>query len=79
MKLYVAELLCRGIVMSRNCYGPLLEGRTVLIFKGGNWNDPVNFRPITCLPTITKIVTLSIHKRMRGWLFGSVENSILDC
>ena len=23
MKLYVAELLCRGIVMSRNCYGPV--------------------------------------------------------
>ena len=56
----------------------LLEGRTVLIFKGGDRKDPANYRPITCLPTITKMVTLAIHKRMRGWLFGSVETSILE-
>ena len=57
----------------------LLEGRTVLIFKGGDRMDPANYRPITCLPTITKRVTLAIHKRMRTWLFGSVETSILEC
>ena len=56
----------------------LLEGRTVLIYKGGDRNDPANYRPITCLPTITKMVTLAIHKRMRGWLFGSVETGILE-
>ena len=53
----------------------LLEGRTVLIFKGGDRKDPANYRTITCLPTITKMVTLAIHKRMRGWLFGSVDSS----
>ena len=57
----------------------LLEGRTVLIFKGGDRKDPSNYRPITCLPTITKMITLAIHKRMRRWLFGSVERSILEC
>ena len=57
----------------------LLEGRTVLIFKGGDRKDTANYRPITCLPTITKMVTLAIHKRMRSWLLGSVESSILDC
>ena len=57
----------------------LLEGRTVLIFKGGDRKDPANYHPITCLPAITKMVTLAIHKRMRNWLFGSVESSILDC
>ena len=57
----------------------LLEGRTVLIFKGGDRKDPANYRPITCLPTTTKMVTLAIHKRMREWLFGSVEASILGC
>ena len=57
----------------------LLEGRTVLIYKGGDRKDPANYRPITCLPTITKMVTLAIHKRMRGWLFGSFDSSILEC
>ena len=57
----------------------LLDGRTALIFKGGDRKDPANYRPITCLPTITKIITLAIHKRLRRWLFGSVERSILEC
>ena len=51
----------------------LLEGRTILIYKGGDRKDPANYRPITCLPTITKMVTLAIYERMRRWLFGSVE------
>ena len=57
----------------------LLEGRTVLIFKGGDTKDPANYRSITCLPTITKMVTLAIHKRMRRWLFWSVEKSVMEC
>ena len=57
----------------------LLEWRTVLIYKGGDRKDPANYRPITCLPTISKMVTLAIHKRMRKWFFGSVEKSNLDC
>ena len=56
----------------------LLEGRTVLIYKGGDRKDPANYRPITCLPTITKMVTLAIHKRLRRWLFGSVDSSVLE-
>ena len=43
----------------------LLEGRTVLVFKGGDPKDPANYRPITCLPTITKMVTLAIHRRVQ--------------
>ena len=56
----------------------LLEGRTVLIFKGGDRKDPANYRPITCLPTITKMITLAIHKRMQKYLFGNGERSILE-
>ena len=56
----------------------LLEGRTVLIFKGGDRKDPANYRPITCLPTVTKMVTLAIHKRMQKYLFGNGEKSILE-
>ena len=56
----------------------LLEGRTVLIFEGGDRKDPVNYRPITYLPTVTKMVTLAIHKRMRKWLFGNCERNVMD-
>ena len=56
----------------------LLEGRTVLIFKGGDRKDTENYRPITCLPTITKMVTLAIHKRMPRFPFGNGERSILE-
>ena len=56
----------------------LLEGRTVMIYKGGNRKDLANYRPITCLTTITKMVTLAIHRRMRGWLFWSLDSSILE-
>ena len=56
----------------------LLEGRTVLIFKGGDRKDPANYRPITCLPTITKMVTLAIHKRMQRYFFGNGERPILE-
>ena len=56
----------------------LLEGRTVLIYKGGERKDPANYRPITCLPIITKMVTLAINERMRKRLFSSVEESILE-
>ena len=53
----------------------LLEGRPILIFKGGDRKDPPNYRPITCLPTITKMVTLAIHKRMRRWFFVSTTKA----
>ena len=56
----------------------LIDGRTVLVFKGDDWKDPTNYRRITCLPAITKMVTLAIHKRMWRHLFGRMESSILE-
>ena len=50
-----------------------------MIFKGGDRKDPANHHPITCLLTITKMATLAIHKRLRRWLFGNVDSSILEC
>lgn len=46
--------------------------------QGSDRKDPANYRPITCLPTITKMVTLAIHKRMQRFLFGNSERSILE-
>ena len=56
----------------------LLEGRTVLVFKGGDRKDPANYRPITCLTVITKMVTLAIHKLMQRYLFGNGERPIIE-
>ena len=68
---------CRDLWDEENNW--LLEGRTVLIYNGGDRNDPSNYRHITCLPTVTKMVTLAIHKRMQRFLFGNGERSILEC
>eukprot|EP00794_Sanderia_malayensis_P004130 gene4130-biopygen2591 len=35
----------------------LMEGRTTLIHKGGNTQDPANYQPIACLNTAYKIMT----------------------
>ena len=52
----------------------LLEWRMELIFKGGDRKDPSNCRPITCLPAITKMITLAIHKRMRDICLETVKD-----
>jgi len=40
----------------------LVEGRTVLIPKGGDLSSPKNYRPITCLNTLYKIFTGVIYE-----------------
>ena len=55
----------------------LLEGRTVLIFNGGDLGDPEN-TPHHMHPTVKKMVTLEINKRTRLWLFGRNERNILE-
>ena len=38
----------------------MTEGKTTLVFKKGEENEAKNYRPITCLPTIYKLLTLII-------------------
>ena len=36
----------------------LTGGKTTLLYKKGNTNEAKNYRPITCLPTYYKLLTL---------------------
>ena len=56
----------------------LLKGRTVLIYKGGARKDPANYGPITCLPTITKMVTQAIHKGVQRFLLETKKEASLN-
>ena len=44
----------------------LMAGVTILIPKNENTEKPKNYRPVTCLPTIYKTITLIIGKRMQN-------------
>ncbi|XP_047484152.1 uncharacterized protein LOC125035884 [Penaeus chinensis] len=46
-------------------------GVTFLLTKGKNSKDPKNYRPITCLPTMYKVLTTLISERMYAHLLGS--------
>jgi len=40
-------------------------GITTLLYKKGSQQDPANYRPITCLPTIAKVLSAIITRIMR--------------
>ena len=42
----------------------LTQGKTTLIFKSGKENEAKNYRPITCLPTMYKLMTLMMTERV---------------
>ena len=42
----------------------IAEGRTVLIYKKGDSTKPENYRPITCLNTVYKVLTSILHSRI---------------
>lgn len=45
--------------------------------KGGSLDDPANFRPISLLPTLSKIIEKLVKKRLIGFL--SKNNILVDC
>ena len=45
----------------------LTEGNTYLVAKDQNTQDPKNYRPITCLPTIYKTLTSILAKKTYSW------------
>ena len=42
----------------------MTKGKTTLIFKTGEENKAKNYRPITCLPTMYKLLTLMMTERV---------------
>lgn len=46
----------------------MAEGRTVLIPKTNNTNDPKNYRPITCLNTMYKLLTGILARKMSEFI-----------
>jgi len=45
----------------------LAAGVTFLVPKNGNTENPKNYRPVTCLPTIYKLMTYIISSRMQKY------------
>ena len=52
----------------------MTKGKTTLIFKTGEQNQAKNYRPITCLPTMYKLLTLMMTERVYQHV---TENRIL--
>ena len=51
-----------------------LEGRTTLIYKGGDPEDPGNFRPVTCVNVITKVFTSVLRAKILAQLWINPKN-----
>ena len=52
----------------------LTAGVTFLIPKNENIENPKNYRPVTCLPTMYKLITSVISRRMQKYM--DIENLI---
>ena len=44
------------------------HGRVVALFKSGDRTDCNNYRPITILPTISKILERAVHQQLYNYL-----------
>ena len=47
----------------------LTAGVTFLIPKNENTENPNNYRPVTCLPTMYKLITSVISRRMQKYIW----------
>ena len=63
----IAKLINKSILTG--CFPSQLKQAKVLpIFKGGLKSDPSNYRPISILPTISKIFEKHVNKHLMGFL-----------
>ena len=63
----IAKLINKSI--ATGCFPSQLKQAKVLpIFKGGTKSDPSNYRPISILPTMSKIFEKHVNKHLMGFL-----------
>ena len=55
-------------------YKNAFKGITKLIYKKGDKKDPRNYRPITCLSVITKLITTIISQRFQQIYIWNFKN-----
>jgi hypothetical protein len=60
--------LCNKLIEEDQIPEWLTAGVTFLIPKNGNTENPKNYRPMTCLPTIYKLMTSIISRRMQKYI-----------
>ena len=69
--------IIKKILKEEKMPAKMYKGRTSLIYKKDNEKDPKNYRPIICLPILTKIITSIISKRLQRHYMNN-ENMILE-
>ena len=47
------------------------QGKVTALFKSGDKSDCNNYRPITVLPTVSKILERAVHQQLYGYLTES--------
>lgn len=68
-------ILINDALQNSNTLPPFLtQGITFIKPKNNNTNNPANYRPITCLPTLYKIITSLISQKIYSHL---IDNNIL--
>ena len=66
ISLSIAKLINKSI--ATGCLlSQLKQAKVLPIFKGGTKSDPSNYRPISILPTISKIFEKHVNKHLMGF------------
>ena len=66
----INKSFCKGIFLDA-----LKIAKIILLFKGGNSKNPVNYRPISVIPSFSKIFEKLMHDRLTSFL---LQNNSID-
>lgn len=60
--------ICNRMLLSGVFPSKLKVARVTVLFKGGNKNDPNNYRPISVLPLFSKLAERILYRRLNNFL-----------